>query len=81
MTHLLVRRRHAPDRRVRHVVITKAGKQALTGARTALRAVDRQLHSALKLVRPQLRELLVRVAGSTGQAASCVTSPSDAPPR
>jgi DNA-binding MarR family transcriptional regulator len=74
---LVTRRAHPADRRVRHVVVTTPGRTALTVARQALRSVEEQLLGALGPAETaQLRALLVRVARSTAQAESCVTTPS-----
>lgn len=73
---LVTRQAHPADRRVRHVVITPAGRTALARARTALRCVEEQLMSALEPAETAaLRALLVRVARSTYQAESCTTTP------
>ena len=77
---LVVRRPHVTDRRVRHVVITVNGRHALSGARTALRAVEDAVLSALRPAEAaQLRGLLVRVARSTAQVEPCVTVDADSP--
>jgi DNA-binding MarR family transcriptional regulator len=73
---LVVRRPHPADRRVRHVSPTPAGRKAQAAARRALRSVEDQLLGALDPAETaQLRALLVRVARSTDQAGSCVTTP------
>lgn len=73
---MVSRQPHPADRRVRHVVITPAGRTALAVARRALRSVEEQLLTVLEPAETaQLRALLVRVARSTDQAESCATTP------
>lgn len=73
---LVTRRPHPADRRVRHVAVTALGRTALASARRALRTAEDELLAALAPVEAaQLRALLVRVARSTDQAESCVTTP------
>jgi DNA-binding MarR family transcriptional regulator len=77
---LVTRQAHPGDRRVRHVVITPAGWTALTVVRRALRSVEKQLLSVLAPAEnAQLRALLVRVARSTDQTETCVTTPGGTP--
>lgn len=73
---LVTRQPHPADRRVRHVVITPVGRRARTRTRRALRLVEEQLLGVLDPAETaRLRSLLVRVARSTEQAESCVTTP------
>ena len=73
---LVTRQPDPADRRVRHVVITAAGRAALTRARRALRSTEELLLGALAPEEAaQLRALLVRVARSTGPSEACVTAP------
>ncbi|TYP86924.1 MarR family winged helix-turn-helix transcriptional regulator [Blastococcus xanthinilyticus] len=71
---LVARRPHPTDRRVRHVVLTDAGLEALDASRRALRSVEaRMLGDLAPAEAAQLRSLLVRVARSTEAAVSCET--------
>jgi DNA-binding MarR family transcriptional regulator len=69
---LVLRRPDPADRRRRQVVATPAGRTALAGARSALREVEDRLLGALDArENAQLRDLLARVARSTGPADAC----------
>ncbi len=72
---LVTRRPDPADRRVRHVVVTPAGRSALDSARRALRVVEDRLLSGLGPEEgSQLRHLLARVAHTTGQADACTAT-------
>ncbi|WP_307793978.1 MarR family winged helix-turn-helix transcriptional regulator [Actinotalea soli] len=73
---LVIRHPDPTDRRIRHVVITAAGRETLAGARDALRSTEEGLLSALRPAEAdQLRDLLARVARSTDPAEACWTPP------
>lgn len=69
----LVRWRLNPqDRRARQIIPTDDGREVLSTARRALRAVEEQLMRGLTAdEQTQLRHLLARVALGAGEAESC----------